>query len=120
MAGLPEPDPHRAGELARVAHLEGVRFVIGAKRIAPLWRLLTGIADTDWVEAIDMDGSQVALADYRPDWWPSATSLLIRRVRLEACQVSADSRSRRRTPTNVACPSPNWPRPTRSMRILSS
>ena len=43
-----------------------------------------------------MDGAQVAVADYRPDWWPANTFLLIRRVRLEPSQVSADPRSRRR------------------------
>ncbi len=36
------------------------------------------------------------MADYRPDWWPANTSLLIRRVRLDPGQVSADPRSRRR------------------------
>lgn len=85
-----------AGEPARAAFTEGVEFAIGAKRIAPLWRLLDGIAEDDWAEAIDMDGAQVAVADYRPDWWPAKTFLLIRRVRLEVSQVSADPRSRRR------------------------
>ncbi len=47
-------------------------------------------------DATDMDGAQVAVAGYRPDWWPSNTSLLIRRVRLAPEQVSADPRSRRR------------------------
>jgi len=85
-----------AGDLARAAHFENIEFAIGAKRIAPLWRLLSGVAEDDWTEAIDMDGAQVAVADYRPDWWPANTTLLIRRVRLHACQVSADPRSRRR------------------------
>jgi hypothetical protein len=85
-----------AGELARAAHFEGIGFAIGAKRIAPLWRLLAGIAEDDWVEAIDMDGAQVAVADYRPGWWPANTALLIRRVRLAPEQISADPRSRRR------------------------
>jgi hypothetical protein len=85
-----------AGDLARAAHFEGVGFAIGAKRIAPLWRLLCGVADADWTEAIDMDGAQVAVTDYRPDWWPANTSLLIRRVRLDVAQVSPDPRSRRR------------------------
>lgn len=85
-----------AGELARTAHDEGIGFAIGAKRIAPLWRLLAGIGEADWVEAIDMDGAQVAVADYRPDWWPANTRLLIRRVRLDPAQVSADPRARRR------------------------
>lgn len=43
-----------------------------------------------------MTGAQVAVTGYRPDWWPAATTLLIRRVRLDASQVSADPRSRRR------------------------
>ncbi len=85
-----------AGELARVAFVQGVEFAIGAKRIAPLWRMLSGIAEDDWADAIDMDGAQVAVADYRPDWWPAKTFLLIRRVRLDVSQISADSRSRRR------------------------
>ena len=85
-----------AGELARVAFFAGAEFAIGAKRIAPLWRLLSGIAEQDWTDAIDMAGAQVAVADYRPDWWPANTFLLVRRVRLDICQVSADPRSRRR------------------------
>jgi hypothetical protein len=32
-----------AGQLARAAHDEHIFFAIGAKRIAPLWRLLDGI-----------------------------------------------------------------------------
>jgi hypothetical protein len=85
-----------AGQLARAAHDEHVAFAIGAKRIAPLWRLLDGISEDDWTGAIDMDGAQVTVASYRPDWWPASTSLLIRRVKLAPEQVSADSRSRRR------------------------
>ena len=80
------------------AHAENIRFAIGAKRIAPLWRILDGIAETDWADATDMPGAEVAVADYRPDWWPADTRLLIRRVRLDvaAGQVSTDPRSRRR------------------------
>jgi hypothetical protein len=87
-----------AGELARAAHAENIEFAIGAKRIAPLWRMLDGIAGTDWTDATDMPAAQVAVADYRPDWWPADTRLLIRRVRLDvaAGQVSTDPRSRRR------------------------
>jgi hypothetical protein len=85
-----------AGQLARAAHDAHIAFAIGAKRIAPLWRLLAGIAEDDWRDAIDMDGAQVAVAEYCPDWWPADTRLLIRRVRLDPAQVSADPRSRRR------------------------
>jgi hypothetical protein len=91
-----------AGELARAALFAEVEFAIGARRIAPLWRILDGVAETDWTDAIDMANAQVAVAEYGPDWWPAATRLLIRRVRLDVCaepgagQVSADPRARRR------------------------
>jgi len=87
-----------AGQLARAALFADIEFAIGAKRIAPLWRILSGIAEDDWTDAIDMDGAQVTVAEYTPDWWPTATRLLIRRVRLDvtAGQVSADPRARRR------------------------
>jgi hypothetical protein len=39
------------GKLARIAFLEGVEFAIGAKRIAPLWRLLAGLSEKDWADA---------------------------------------------------------------------
>jgi hypothetical protein len=85
-----------AGALARAAHDEHIFFAIGAKRIAPLWRLLDGIGEDGWRDAIDMDNAQVAVAGYCPDWWPATTRLLIRRARLDPGQVSADPRSRRR------------------------
>ncbi len=89
-----------AGALAHAAVIAGVEFAIGAKRIAPLWRILGGVTEGDWIDAIDMDGAQIAVADYGPDWWPSATRLLIRRVALAPAQVSADPRSRRRRTLN--------------------
>ena len=65
----------------------------------------TASREDDWTDAIDMDGAQVAVADYRPVWWPAKTFLLIRRVRLDISQVSAD-------PALTAPPHPA-PRPTR-------
>ena len=102
-----------AGALARVAHEAHIGFAIGAKRIAPLWRLLAGIAEDDWHDAIDMDGAQVAVAEYCPDWWPADTALLVRRVLLDPAQVSADPRSRRRRtlhPDQRALPFPELAR----------
>jgi hypothetical protein len=86
-----------AGQLARAALATGAEFAIGARRIAPLWRLLSGIDEGDWAEAIDMPHAQVAVTDYTPGWWPADTQLLIRRVRLDpATQLSTDPRARRR------------------------
>ena len=94
--GLRADAGYFAGALARAAHDEKIAFAIGAKPIAPLWRLLAGIAEDAWHEAIEMDGAQVAVAQYCPDWWPADTRLLIRRVLLDPGQVSAGPRSRRR------------------------
>jgi len=87
-----------AGQLARAALFADIEFAIGARRIAPLWRLLDGLSEGDWTDALDMPAAQVAVADYCPNWWPAATRLLIRRVRLDLDRgaVSADPRARRR------------------------
>jgi hypothetical protein len=53
---------------ARAALFADVEFAIGAKRIAPLWRILDGVAAEAWTDAIDMTGAQVAVAAYCPGW----------------------------------------------------
>jgi hypothetical protein len=87
-----------AGQLARACLFSGVEFAIGARRTAPLWRILDGVPAEGWTDAIDMTAAQVAVADYCPNWWPAATRLLIRRVALDLDrgQVSGDPRARRR------------------------
>ena len=85
-----------AGELARAAHGHGMVFAIGAKRVTTMWKALTGIAGDTWTPAISMEGAEVAVSPYRPGGWPPGTMLLVRRVRLDPDQVSADPRSRRR------------------------
>ena len=84
-----------AGDLARAAAKADMTFAIGAKRVTTMWKALAGIADDAWRDAIDMDNAQVAVPR-RPAEWPQDTVLLIRRVRLDPEQVSADPRSRRR------------------------
>ena len=106
-----------AGQLARAALFAEVEFAIGAKRIAPLWRLLDGVAEADWTDAIDMTGAQVAVADYCPDWWPAATRLLIRRVRLDVDRRAGLAPTRGPgagapcTPTSAPCRWPSSPAP---------
>jgi hypothetical protein len=86
-----------AGQLARAALAAEIGFAIGAHRIAPLWRALAGLTESDWAPAIDMLGAEVAVADYTPGWWPADTALLIRRVRLDPTSaLSSDPRTRRR------------------------
>jgi len=57
-------DAGYAGQLARAALFAGVGFAIGAKRIAPLWRLLDSVAADRWTDAIGMTGAQVAVTEY--------------------------------------------------------
>jgi hypothetical protein len=86
-----------AGQLARAALFEGVEFAIGAKRIAPLWRLLAGITEADWADAIDMD-ARPGRGGRLPAGLVAYRHLLVDPpgVRLDISQVSADPRSRRR------------------------
>jgi hypothetical protein len=93
-----------AGQLARAAHDAQIAFAIGAKRIAPLWRLLAGIADDDWHDAIDMDNAQVAVAEYCPDWWPADTRLLIRRVLVSHHRAVRSARPRTSRGPSTAIP----------------
>jgi hypothetical protein len=85
-----------AVDLAIAAHRAGITFAIGAKRIAALWRTSDTVGKSDWGDAIDMPGAQVAVANYIPAWWPTDTRLLIRRVRLDSDRISSDPRARRR------------------------
>jgi len=47
-----------AGQLARAAHDARIGLAIGARRIAPLWRLLASIADDDWHDAVEVDNAR--------------------------------------------------------------
>ena len=85
-----------AGDLARAAAAADMAFAIGAKRITSMWKALAGIPEDAWRDAIQMQGAQVAVSPYHPADWPDGTVLLVRRVKLDPDQVSADPRSRRR------------------------
>ena len=82
--------------LARAAVEGGCDFAIATKRNKAMWRAYAGIDTDAWIDALDMPGTQVAAVDYAPAGWPAGTRTIVRRVRVEAEQVSTDSRSRRR------------------------
>lgn len=71
-------------------------FAIGANRNPATWRAAASVPKQAWVDAIGMRGAQVAVVDYAPGGWPEATRCLIRRVRHDAADISADPRARRR------------------------
>jgi hypothetical protein len=124
-AGRADPDARRRRLLRRAARPRHPAPRGGARHRAPLWRLLDGIREADWTDAIAIPGAQVAVADYTPNWWPAATRLLIRRVCLDvaAGQVSADPRARRRRtlpPDQRTSCSTSSPASTRSTATRSS
>jgi hypothetical protein len=110
LAGIPEPARAAAagrlriradagyftGELAHAAVEQGCDFAIAAKRNTAMWRAYAGIGEDQWVDAIGMPGAQVAAVDYAPAGWPEDTYTIVRRVRIDAEEISADPRSRRR------------------------
>jgi len=85
-----------AADLAAAAHFAGIDFAIGANASPHCGACSPGSPSKTRAEATCMHGAQVAVADYRPAWWPANNRLLIRRVALDPEQVSADPRSRRR------------------------
>jgi Transposase DDE domain group 1 len=55
-----------------------------------------GIGEHEWAPAIDMDGAQVAAVDYAPAGWPPDAYTIVRRVPIDAADISTDPRARRR------------------------
>jgi hypothetical protein len=112
LAGIPEPVRAAAAaadrlrvradagyftaDLALAAVAEGCDFAIAAKRNPAMWRAYASIGEDAWVDARDMPGAQVAAVDYAPAGWPQGSYTIVRRVRVDAEQISADPRSRRR------------------------
>ena len=72
-----------------------MEFAIGARRTAPLWRLLDGVPADGWTDAVDMTAAQVAVADYCPTIarpggrpGPSCLSAITKFPRLEGSAIT--------------------------------
>ena len=87
-----------SADLAWAAVEAGCDFAIAAKRNKACWRAYAAVRDDAWTPARDMTGAQVAACDYAPAGWPADTYTytIIRRVRIDAADLSADPRSGRR------------------------
>jgi len=70
-------------------------FAIVAKRSKATWRAARNVLDDAWFQADGME-AEVAWCDYVPTGWPPDTRCVVRRVLIDADDISADSRSRRR------------------------
>ncbi|RBY80537.1 hypothetical protein DQ238_08085 [Geodermatophilus sp. TF02-6] len=93
-------DGHRlqSGELARAAVEAEGDFSIGVRRGEAVWAAVSRVPAGGWAPAKGMPGTEVAVADYAPAGWPQGTVCIVRRVRHNAADISADPRARwRRT-----------------------
>ncbi len=77
-----------AAELAHTALGLGCDFAVAARRNPALWRAAAGVGEHDWSQAHRMSGAQVAVCDYAPAGWPPGTYTIIRRVRIDAADIS--------------------------------
>ncbi|MGI8445952.1 MAG: IS1380 family transposase [Streptosporangiaceae bacterium] len=83
-------------ELAHAADALGVDWAIAAKRNSAFWRELAAVPEGGWTRARGMPGAQVAAMDYAPAGWPPDAYTIVRRVKVDAADISGDPRSRRR------------------------
>lgn len=84
-------------DLLHCCRRRGVRFAISAPRSVAMWSARGRIAPDAWHPARDMPGAEVTETTYTPaQWRHEPLRLLIRRVRLDAAQLSRSPRARRR------------------------
>lgn len=82
-------------KLAESALSLGCDYAIAVKRTDAVWRSERKVPDDAWRRAKGMD-AEVAECDYSPTGWPDGARVICRRVKVYACDLSADPRSRRR------------------------
>jgi hypothetical protein len=83
-------------DLAHAADELGCDYAVAAKRNTALWRAYAAIPEDAWVDAKDMPAAQVTAIDYAPAGWPDDAYTIVRRVRIDAKDISTDPRARRR------------------------
>jgi hypothetical protein len=87
-----------AVELMAGCRSEQIRFTMSATRTSVMWSKLAEIPEDAWVDAIDMNGAQVAELAFTPEGWRhEPLRLIVRRVPVTAEDIQKTSpRARRR------------------------
>lgn len=85
-----------SADVARAALAAGADFAIAAARNPAVRRAIRSIPKTAWRKAKGMPGAQVAAVDYAPKGWPAGTRMIVRRMKVNAADISTDHRARRR------------------------
>lgn len=87
-----------AGDLAHACVQRGVHFAIGVTRTAPVFAAASRIPDHQWVPAIGMADTELAVIDYLPGTWPREGVVCIaRRTRIPADAIPTGRARKRRT-----------------------
>jgi hypothetical protein len=87
-----------AGALAHACVERGVQFAIGAKRTAPVIAAAAVPPEHQWIPAIGMDDTELAVIDYLPGSWPAQGVVCIaRRTRIPADRIPTERARKRRT-----------------------
>jgi len=83
-------------ELLERLRKEKTRFTVSVPRSQAMWAALARIPDSAWMNALEMDGAQVAETTYRPAGWRhEPLRLIVRRVPFAAEQIARLRGSRR-------------------------
>lgn len=85
-------------ELLEACRRQRVEFCVSVARTEAMWtRLYAKLNVKSWRPALDMEGAEVAEFAYTPGGWKhEPLRAIVRRVRVEAAELSGDGRSRRR------------------------
>ena len=88
-----------AAELARACCERDVEFAIGAKRTRPVLAAAQRVPEGQWVPAVGMEETEVALVDYLPGSWPTDSGVvcIARRTRIAADKIPVGRARKRRT-----------------------
>lgn len=89
-----------AGQLAHACVQRGVQFAIGVKRTRPVIAAAATVPEHQWVPAIGMDDTEIAVTPYLPGAWPGpehGVVCIARRTRISAERIPTERARKRRT-----------------------